>query len=263
MSESSLCMKKTMKKILISVVLTLFFCAGVYAKRYKSTSAIHASRVDNMVLHYGYSIGFGVFDYRITNLQYGGEYGFLAEPVKFSPALRLGVIGEWNMTNHLSLRSIPGLYFGKRKITYTRKEIPSDVEDTFFENYPLSMDSEVMSVYADIPLLFKYRGKRINNYNFYLLAGASYHMDLTPHDDLDIGKNRLIRTKRNDFALDVGGGMDLYFRYFKVGMELRISIGLVDVLNHDLAKDMDKYHIYTQTIGSMKSTLVTLSFNFE
>ncbi len=258
-------MGKIVKKILISIILTLFVCAGVYAKRYKPTSAIHASRVDNMVLHYGYSIGFGVFDYRVINLQYGGEGGFLAEPVKFSPALRLGVIGEWNMSEHLSLRSIPGLYFGKRTITYTRQEPKNNTGGGVidFSPYPASTDVEVASVYADIPLLFKYRGKRINNYNFYLVAGASYHMDLRPHNDLDIGKNRLIRTNKSDFALDVGGGMDFYFRYFKVGMELRVSIGLMDVLNHDLVEDMENYHIYTQTIGSMKSTLVTLSFNFE
>ncbi len=254
-------MKRIMRKILI-IFLGVFLCASSYARRYKPTSQINASRVDNMILHYGYSIGFGVFDYRIMNLQYGGEYGFLAEPVKFSPALRLAVIGEWNMTDHLSLRSVPGLYFGKRTITYTREKPEKDIGNYLFLDYPLTIDSDVTSVYADIPLLFKYRGKRINNYNFYLLAGASYRMDLLPHD-IEPDKNRLIRTKRNDVALDLGGGIDFYLKYFKLGMELRISIGLIDVMNHNLVEDMEVYHPYTQTIGSMKSTLVTLSFNFE
>lgn len=236
----------------------------MHAQGYRPSSAINYSRVDNTTFHYGYSIGFGVFDYRITNIQYQGDFGFLAEPVNFSTALRLGVIGEWNVTNYVSFRTVPGLYFGKRTITFKRAEIEVEGRNPLDEQgYPHTIDAEIKSVYADIPLLIKYRGERINNYNFYLLAGASYHMDLTPHEELEPNDNILIRTKRHDIALEFGGGMDFYLRYFKLGAELRISIGLLDLLNHDLVEDMPNYHIYTQTIGSMKSTLVTLSFNFE
>lgn len=257
-------MKKGIVKITIVCLLSLFLSSLTTAQRYKPSSAINYSRVDNTVLHYGYSVGFGVFDYRITNMQYGGSVGFLAEQVTFSPAFRLGVIGEWNITNYVSLRAIPGLYFGKRTITFNRDSLASDVVNILDSaDYPRRIDAELNSVYADIPLLFKYRGVRINNYNFYLVAGASYHLDLTPHDKLEPEKNRIIRTKRHDVALELGGGMDFYLKYFKLGVELRVSIGLIDIMNHELVEDMPNYHIYTQTIGDMKSTLVTLSFNFE
>ncbi|PVX52357.1 putative protein-translocating porin PorT [Balneicella halophila] len=257
-------MNRAIQYIIIIGLIVCFSTNDMLAQRYKSSSAINYSRVDNTVLHYGYSIGFGVFDYRITNVQYGREYGFLAEPVSFSPAFRLGVIGEWNITNYVSLRSIPGLYFGKRTVTFVREEGEADSWNPMDNlGYPLRKEAEVKSVYADIPLLIKYRGVRINNYNFYLVAGASYHMDLTPHDELKPEKNRIIRTNRHDVALEFGGGMDFYMRYFKLGAELRISIGLIDVMNHDLVEDMPNFHAYTRTIGSMKSTLVTLSFNFE
>lgn len=257
-----------MKKRFITVFATILLVSAAYnlsiAQRYKPSSAINYSRVDNTVLHYGYSVGFGVFDYRIINMQYGGLIGFLAEPVKFSPAFRLGVIGEWNITNHVALRTIPGLYFGKRTITFNRDSLKVQGNNMLDDaGYPQSIDAEIKSVYADIPLLFKYRGVRINNYNFYLVAGASYHMDLTPHEEIEPDKNRIIRTKRHDVALELGGGVDFYLKYFKLGMELRISIGLIDIMDHDLIEDMPNYHIYTKTIGSMKSTLVTLSFNFE
>lgn len=260
-------MKKIIKIISVFVVINCLWTNLALAQRYKPSSAINYSRVDNTALHYGYSVGFGVFDYRITNMQYGGKYGFLAEPVTFSPALRLGVIGEWNVTDFISLRTIPGLYFGKRTITFNREveqvEEGAPYLNIKMKDYPKSIDAEVKSVYADIPFLVKYKGVRINNYNFYLLAGASYHMDLTPHNEIEPTKNSLIRTNRHDVALELGGGMDFYLKYFKLGAELRISIGLIDVMNHDLVEDMPTYHIYTKTIGSMKSTLVTLSFNFE
>ncbi len=259
------------KKTIVVFFIGLFLlCASVFEtmaqRRHRSSGIIYASRVDNTVLHYGYSIGFGVFDYRIINSGFKSAEGFLAEPVNFSPAFRLGVIGEWNITNHVALRSIPGLYFGKRTITFNRVNmINENRERGFFDDgrYPRTMESEVKSVYADIPVLFKYRGVRINNYNYYLVFGASYHMDLTPHDELKPDKNVLIRTNRHDIAIDFGGGADFYFRYFKVGMELRISIGLLDVMNHNIVEDMPDYKVYTKAIGSMKSTLVTLSFNFE
>lgn len=257
-------MKKAILKITTGCLFAIIFSSFATAQRYKPSSAINYSRVDNAVLHYGYSVGFGVFDYRITNVQYGGSTGFLAEPVSFSPAFRLGIIGEWNITNHVSLRSIPGLYFGKRTITFVRDSKKESTENVLNRAvYPKRIDAELKSVYADVPLLFKYRGVRINNYNFYLIAGASYHMDLTPHKEIKPENNEIIRTKRHDIALELGGGMDFYLQYFKLGVELRISIGLIDVMNHDLVEDMPNHHIYTQTIGDMKSTLVTLSFNFE
>ncbi len=256
------------KAIVVFFIGLLLLCSSaleVGAQRYRSSDVIYASRVDETVLHYGYSIGFGVFDYRIINSGFKTAEGFLAEPVSFSPAFRLGVIGEWNITDHVSLRSIPGLYFGKRTITFTRNALKNkDTEKNIGDGkYPQTIDAEVKSVYADIPILFKYRGVRINNYNFYLVTGASYHMDLRPHDELKPHSNVLIRTNRHDIAIDFGGGADFYFKYFKVGMELRISIGLLDVMNHDIVEDMPDYKAYTEAIGSMKSTLVTLSFNFE
>ncbi len=258
--------KKNLKVFSFSVFMLCVFVFSVEGQvRHRSSSIIHDSRVDKTIIHYGYSIGFGVFDYRIINSGFLDAEGFAAEPVKFSPAFRLGVIGEWNITNHVSLRSIPGLYFGKRTITFNKntlmdknvKDVISD--DKFFK----TVDAEIKSIYADIPILFKYRGVRINNYNYYFVMGVSYHADLMPHNKLKPHKNVLIRTKWNDFAIDFGGGVDFYFRYFKVGMELRISIGLLDIMNHQVIEDMPKYKAYTKAIGSMKSTLVTLSFNFE
>ncbi len=258
------------KKILIVFSFSLFMlCVFVFSaegqRRHRSTSIIHDSRVDKTIIHYGYSIGFGVFDYRIINSGFVDAEGFAAEAVQFSPAFRLGVIGEWNITDRLSLRSIPGLYFGRRTITFNKNTlIDEDIKDIISnERYFKAVDSEIKSIYADIPILFKYRGLRINNYNYFFVMGVSYHADLMPHSKLKPHKNVLIRTKWNDFAIDFGGGMDFYFRHFRLGMELRISIGLLDIMNHHVVEDMPKYKAYTEAIGSMKSTLVTLSFNFE
>ncbi len=268
-------MKSLYKNIVVSFVLLLGIGSFVSAQRYRASKAIHPSRVDNTILHYGYSVGVGVFDYRIVNSGFERENGLLVEQVNFSPALRLGVIGEWNLTDYSSLRTIPGLYIGKRTITYRNANIASedrlgtakpdvDTKPNAEPNTPpTTTDAEIKSIYADIPILFKYRGVRINNYNFYLLGGFSYHMDLTPHKKIDPTKNRIIRTNRHDFALEFGGGMDFYLRYFKMGVELRISLGLTDVLNHQLVEDSPNYHGYTKAIESMKSTLVTLAFNFE
>lgn len=251
-------MKRVQHIFIVCFLLGVVF--ETQAQRYKPSSAIKYSRVDNQVVHFGYSLGFGVFDYRIINVDpHFGVYGYRAEVAKFTPALRLGVIGEWNMTNHLSLRSIPGLYFGKRVISFIRKDLP----DINIHKFPLERETNINTVYADIPLLVKLRGVRINNHNYYLIGGLSYHLDLIPHNEIEPADNKIIRTRRNDFALEVGGGIDFYLEYFKLGVELRISIGLVDVMNHELVPEMENLHIYTRTIGSMKSTLVTLSFNFE
>lgn len=241
------------------IIILISMAGQVSARRYVPSSALNYSRVDNNRIHFGYSVGIGVFDYRLDNAYYkdnATKVVYLAEPVKFSPALRLGVVAEVNMSNFFSFRAIPGLYFGNRTITY-KKQLPGDTKSY------LAKDVKVGSVYADFPFLIKYRGERINNYNYFVLLGVSYHFDLTPHEELDPKKQILIRTKIHDFALEIGGGMDLYLDYFKLGIELRVSIGMIDVLNHSIDEKFKDYQRYTRTIEKLKSTLVTLSFNFE
>lgn len=249
---------KNIKRFFLLILLA-FVVGNVSARRYVPSSALNYSRVDNNRIHFGYSVGVGVFDYRLDNAYYkdnATRVVYLAEPVKFSPALRLGVIAEVNMNNYFSFRAIPGLYFGNRTITY-KKQLPGDTKSY------LAKDIKIGSAYADFPLLIKYKGERINNYNYFVVAGISYHFDLTPHEELDPRKKILIRTTGHDFAIEIGGGVDLYLDYFKLGLELRISIGMVDVLKHDVDKKFDAYQQYTRTIEKLKSTLVTLSFNFE
>lgn len=246
-------------KTFLLIIITLVTVNTLSARRYVPSSALNYSRVDNNRIHFGYSVGVGVFDYRLDNAYFkdnATRVVYLAEPVKFSPALRLGVIAEVNMNNFFSFRAIPGLYFGNRTITY-KKQLPGDTSSFLVD------DVKVGSVYADFPLLFKYRGERINNYNFFVLAGVSYHFDLTPHEELDPKKKIMIRTKVHDFALELGGGLDLYLDYFKLGIELRISIGMVDVLEHSIDEKFKEFERYTRTIDQLKTTLVTLSFNFE
>ncbi len=258
-------MKDFFQKIGLVFFLT-FSMWSFAAAQYRPSKAVHPSRVDNMVLHYGYSVGFGIFDTRILNSRHGGVFAYLAEQVSFSPALRLGVIGEWNITDYASLRTIPGIYLGKRSITYTRNDFsdrPQLEELNPNKGLPLTVDAEMSSIYTELPILFKYRGIRINNYNYYLLAGASARMDFAFHNKIRPDKNQIIRTNSCDFAIEFGGGMDFYLRYFRLGVELRMSIGLVDVLNHELVSDMPNYHKYTESIKSLKNTIVTLAFNFE
>ena len=55
---------------------------------------------------------------------------------------------------------------------------------------------------------------------------------------------------------DIGLGFDFYNNWFKLGVELKMSYGVRDILRHE-------DNIYTDVIESLNSKTFTLGFTFE
>ncbi len=238
-------MKKNV--VLIWLLLLAFSSLG---QKYKPSGIMHYSRVDNKLIHFGFSLSAGFFDYSIVNSNYAGDASYRAEQVQFQNSFRLGVISELNMTKSFSLRALPGLYFGSRTLDFVN--VPEGLPSTTTLN----------SVYGDFPLLLKYKGKRIGNYTLFVVSGISYRFDLVPHDKLE-PNDILIRTNVSDFAFEIGGGVDIYTPYFKMGLELKLSVGLKDILNHTLDDEFPEYENYTLAIEEMTSNIVSITLHLE
>jgi hypothetical protein len=112
------------------------------------------------------------------------------------------------------------------------------------------------SIFLDIPLLIKYKAKRINNYRPYLIAGAAYRWDLATRRKLRQTEDFRVTLEPMDVYFEIGFGIDFYFQYFKFSTELKASLGYADVLARDGTA-------YTNVVERMTSNMVSLNFHFE
>ena len=224
-----------MKKILI-ILLLLFSSSYLFSQRVYSSGRIQNNqKVDQKRLHFGFK----------DNVK--------AEQVTFSPGFSVGIVSDLKLHEDYSLRFQPGLEFGERMILYS--------DDDDLETPPAETVME--SVVINLPLLLKYRAKRIDNYRPYLVGGFSYKMDVQAPTKLDVEDNVMVRLKPNYFSLEIGAGIDFYLPYFKFATELKFSLGLQDILNHKLDSENPDADLYTHSINRISSKVVTLSFHFE
>ena len=164
----------------------------------------------------------------------------------------LGMISELNLSKYFSIRVLPGMNFGQRNIQYKMRN----------KNYPDSVvfytyDMLIPSIFVELPILFRLKGMRINNYRPYIIGGGNIKYDLETRRKNQKNTDYSIKLKPVDFFFEVGAGMDFYLTYFKFSTEIKMSYGLKDILIHEPAIE------YNKVIDQLKTKMFILSFNFE
>ncbi|TGE28870.1 type IX secretion/gliding motility protein PorT/SprT [Hymenobacter metallicola] len=162
-----------------------------------------------------------------------------------SPGLSVGFIGDVRLADYFNLRFTPGVSFMTRRIEF--KPYGYQPADSIFTQ-------EVGGTQIDLPLLVKFHSERRRNTRVYMIGGvrSSVNVGNRRKDPL---RNRL-QASSNDFAIEYGVGLDLFYPLFKFGPELRFSHGLNNLLQPN--KD-----VYSTSLQSLKSNTVTLYLNFE
>ena len=118
--------------------------------------------------------------------------------------------------------------------------------------------------FLDFPLLLKYRSDRVNNYRPYVIGGLSYRLDMSAkgiNGNYDSEDDDRIIVKKSDLYLEVGFGVDQYLKYFKYSTELKLAIGLRNMIVND--KPLEQEEFYTYSISELRSFIVMLNFHFE
>lgn len=245
-------MNKTinLKKLLVFI---LFFSLsfGAFAQRGISRTHLNYQNVDLKTFHYGFTLGVNLMDYEIA--MKSRDY-YLAEVVEPKLGFNVGIIGEYKLSDDFSVRLTPGVVFGGRTIQYTNTKAES-------------VGSYSNTIAFEMPVLIKYSAQRHKNTRGYLIAGGALKYDMTSENSFN--PEGAVYTKNSpwDFTIELGAGFDWYFPFFKLSTEARLSIGIMDVINHEITDDEKlKYpgiEKYTTNIERMKSSMVSLLFHFE
>ncbi|MDR1155254.1 MAG: PorT family protein [Bacteroidales bacterium] len=208
---------------------------------------LYYQRHDEKTIHFGFCLGLNVMDFTVTPsyANYRTD-SLLANVTGLSTGFHIQAVSAARLTNHLELRFLPGVAFGQRELTFYR------------DNQIYQKPQKLESSYIELPLLLKYKSKRINNYRGFLIGGLNPRFDLakTYREEDDI----YMDLKLIDLCYELGGGFDFYFPYFKLSVELRGSWGMFNVLNRRSSTPRPQFQNAIEKLGS---SVYMISFYIE
>ena len=240
-----------MKKIITLIIfLAVSFWSMQSHAQEKKEQIKNLPKFDLQNYHFGFILSLNtsglIIDYKdqylqdtiiigINNINRGGfNLGMLAS---------LDISGNWH------IRFVPTLTFSERALEYT----------VLLENGKTEIiRKDVNSTYIDFPILFKYRTNRMNNAAPYVIAGATYSIDVASQKGVDNtnSKDIIIKLDNTNFSGSAGIGIDFFLPYFKFGIELKANIGFKNLL-------IDDNTIFSAPLKSLRTQSIMLSFTFE
>lgn len=163
-----------------------------------------------------------------------------------SPGFAVGFLARYRLDEHIELRSTPSLVFADRGLNYTFTDASQDVA------------KPVQSTMIEFPLSVKLKSDRIQDFRAYILGGIKYSEGIGSKKNSP-GTDPLeqIVTNKNSFgSYELGLGCDIYFEYFKLSPEIKISNSFNNVL-------ISENNPYSRPISSLSLHTVTFSLIFE
>ena len=187
-----------------------------------------------------------------------GYYSVYNIETRQRPGFTVGIIGSKRLGRYFDLRFIPSLSFCDRQLTYNI--VATDLGGNQTVKDPLK--KYIFTTFVEFPLNIKYRSKRYNNIGAYLMGGINPKLDLSSNKqsfDENTGTIKNFVTKRFDTAAEIGVGFDFYNQWFKMGLEVKMSYGLLDVVKTDTKTSL----IYTAPIDQLRNKMFQISMLFE
>jgi Outer membrane protein beta-barrel domain len=152
-----------------------------------------------------------------------------------SPGFGLGFVSNLRLGDNADLRFTPTIVFSDRLLNYTYKNPEQDKQKI------------VQSTSLDFPMDIKIKSDRRKNFRAYLIGGAKYSIDIVSKKKVDDAVkpliDKLVKNNRNTLWYEAGFGFDLYFEFFKLSPEIKLSHSFQSVLrpeDHPYSSPIDK-----------------------
>lgn len=243
-------MKKT-----LPVIVSLFLSVTVLAQeeRPRNLPAFDLKR-----LHFGFTVGFNSMDLGFTR-NFEAMNFIYADLSQLQPGFQVSAISDLRLNSNFNLRFLPGISFGSRKIAYYEYSPATGTGDLVVlddADNPVALGPS----FLDFPLHLKYRSKRVNNYRPYLIGGLNFRYDMSAKREYDGESNEYVKFKPADLYVEFGFGVDTYLRYFKFAPEIKLAVGLRNIISEE---GRPPHFQFVESIERANSYIVMLNFHFE
>lgn len=179
---------------------------------------------------------------------------------KASSGFGIGFITRYRLTDHLEARLTPTLVFADRLLEYEYNSPSANplLANSAATNKTNVLEQQVQTTMVEFPLSLKLKSDRIGNFRAYMIGGVKYSMLISSkkNDEKLAPVDKLVKNVGGFASYEAGIGFDLYFEYFKLSPEFKISNSFKNVLvpeNHPYSRPIDKLFLHQ----------IMLSFYFE
>ncbi|RZL35226.1 MAG: PorT family protein [Pedobacter sp.] len=247
----------------LTFLLVSFLCTANLAKAQNWGGGI-----DDDWFNWGFQFQYIVSEYKITKKQNWREPFIDPENGDFvtdrlnavssptSLGFGVGFVVNLNLQKNIDLRFTPSLVFNDRLVRYDYLPEPSSTELA----HERTIEKKVQATMVDIPVGFKLKSDRLMNFRAYMLGGLKYSLDLASgkktNDVNAVAIEKLLKNKKGFLSYEAGLGFDIYFEYFKMSPEVKVSYSFNDILKHDI-------NPYANPIEKAKLRHFTFSLFFE
>ncbi len=242
------------KSLLIILVLAFSMALSGQEERPRNLTTFDLKRI-----HFGFTVGFNAMDVGLTR-NYDAENFLYADLDHLLPGFQVSIVSDLRLNNNWNLRFLPGISFGSREIyfyEYSGGEV-GEVAAVRDAANPVPLGPS----FLDFPLHFKYRSDRVNNYRPYLVGGVNFRYDMSAKKPgkYDSESNEYMKFKRGDIYLEFGFGVDSYLRYFKFAPEIKLAVGLFNIIDPNGRLEHPEF---ANSISHARSYILMLNFHFE
>jgi hypothetical protein len=161
------------------------------------------------------------------------------------PGFNLNLIGNLKLGKYFDFRFTPGFSFAERRLNYSQATIGrEDLQET------------VESVFIETPFYFRYKSAPYRDKRLFLIAGVKYSYDVAT-ESRTRQADELVRISPHDFSVEYGAGIQIFFPYFILSPEFKISHGVGNTLlfNPNLPQ--------SRVLEKVTSRTFTISFHIE
>jgi hypothetical protein len=236
------------------VVVLIFSCNLLFAQRVPAWGG----GADQQDLSFGFSFSYVSSDFKIIN-QPSFRDPFLDEngvrvkgPLnsissKSTSGFGVGFLTRYRITEHLEVRTTPSLIFADRALHYSYVDPSEDV------------DKKVQTTSVDIPLQLKLKSDRLGDFRAYVVGGLKYTQAIGSKKNADANldlSEKLVKNVGGFASYEAGIGCDIYFEFFKLSPEIKISNSIGNVL-------MSENNPYSAPISRLGLHTIMFSLIFE
>ncbi|GAA4921488.1 outer membrane beta-barrel protein [Mucilaginibacter defluvii] len=158
-----------------------------------------------------------------------------------SPGFAVGFVARYRLTDHLEARVTPSIVFADRKLIYTYNSPNPETQ---------VIEKQINSTGFDVPLQLKLKSDRVGDLRGYLIGGVKLSQMLgRKNPDADKGLlEKTVKIDRTFASYEVGLGCDIYFEFFKLSPEIKISNSFGNMLvpeNHPASYPLSGLRLHT------------------
>ena len=229
----------------IVLIVSLLFCS--VASFAQSDNAINQEDHDDKPYHFGINIGYNESHFNFTHHPRFLQYDSILDVESINnPGINLAWLVNVRVSNHFDIRMHPlDLTFSEKAFLYTQKYEPDS-----------SVTKKVQSITLSFPFNVAFSSDRIGNFKVYTIAGGKFDYDLASNAGASKAED-LIKLNRSDINVELGLGFHIYFPYFVLSPEIKVSNGLTNL--H--ARDPNLK--YSNVLDKINARMVTFSLTVE